>query len=125
MKLKKKAFKIDIDIYPCSFFVVFKDVKLLRSLLLQEKSPPTELQIDDILSHFNTKGYYGRTLQLDNGDVIIHIYSSNTLFNTITHEVFHAVHMCLDYLGMSLTNESQEAYAYLTGYLNQKIFEQL
>lgn len=125
MKLKKKAFKIDIDIYPCSFFVVFKDVKLLRSLLLQQKHPPTETQIDNILSHFNSDDFYGQTVPLDNGSVIIAIYNPECIYNTIPHEVFHAVHMYLDFLGMELTNESQEAYAYLTGYLNQKIFEQL
>lgn len=47
------------------------------------------------------------------------------LINTITHEVFHFVKRILKTKGLKLTNSSEEAYAYLTGYINGEIYEKM
>ena len=39
------------------------------------------------------------------------------------HECFHAVTHLIDSIGMYLDDSSEEAYAYLYGYLFQKIFD--
>lgn len=44
------------------------------------------------------------------------------LANTVAHEVFHAVHAILREKGLKLTNASEEAYAYLTGYITEKLW---
>jgi hypothetical protein len=43
--------------------------------------------------------------------------------NTLAHEMFHLVFKILDRAGMKLTNESQEAFAYLQGYLVEQIYK--
>ncbi len=42
-------------------------------------------------------------------------------WDSLTHELFHCVFAILDYKGMCLTKESQEAYAYLMEYLDREI----
>jgi len=41
----------------------------------------------------------------------------------LAHEVFHVVHWILKYKGIYLSDDSQEAYAYLLEYLMSKIME--
>lgn len=41
--------------------------------------------------------------------------------NSLSHEVFHTVHATLKRKGFKLTNASEEAYAYLTGWITEKI----
>ena len=44
-------------------------------------------------------------------------------YNTLVHELFHATDFILDHRGMSLVNGSEEAYAYLIGFLMEKTME--
>ncbi len=46
-------------------------------------------------------------------------------YGTLQHEIFHAVYQILKSIGMSLSDDSEEAYAYLIGYLTEKIYEHL
>jgi hypothetical protein len=39
----------------------------------------------------------------------------------LVHEVFHVAHFVLDQKGLSLTNDSEEAYAYLIQWMFEKI----
>lgn len=50
---------------------------------------------------------------------------SVTDYGTLAHEIFHAVTFILTRIGMSLTNESDEAYAYLIGYLTKEIYKHI
>ena len=40
----------------------------------------------------------------------------------VAHEAFHAVHYLLDTVGMKLTDESQEAYAYLLDWVVEEFY---
>lgn len=42
--------------------------------------------------------------------------------NIIAHEIFHAVTYLLSHIGMSLSKKSDEAYAYLIGYVTEQIY---
>lgn len=44
-------------------------------------------------------------------------------YGTITHEVFHLVHNIMKSRGLKLTDSSEEAYAYLIGFVNRTIFD--
>ncbi len=43
----------------------------------------------------------------------------------IAHEVFHATHRIMEYLGDKFTRRNHEPYAYLLGYLTREIYIQL
>ena len=50
----------------------------------------------------------------------------NTLsenINTISHECFHFVHYLLDFMGSKLDSNSEECYAYLMGFVTEKVFD--
>lgn len=40
---------------------------------------------------------------------------------TLSHEIFHIAFMILDNMGISYSNKSDEAYAYLIGYITEQI----
>lgn len=128
-KLKKKAFKIDLGIYPYTIFVCFLDFELLIDLISKEKLPPSEEQIEDIKSYFVNVNYGAKVLNLSNGNVIMYIphnyVEPNYMINSITHESLHITHMIMDRIGMKLNFKSDEAFCYLNGYINQKIFEEI
>lgn len=46
-------------------------------------------------------------------------------FCYLQHEIFHATTMILKASGLKLTDKSDEAYAYLNGYITRKIYESL
>lgn len=127
MRWRKKSFEIRVDIYLTNVYVSFGDIEGLREILRNLKNPPDEDQLKEMTSFSND--YDGVVFPLKNRDYIV--YFPNKLveeayfLSVINHEVFHVVHGILNGIGMSLTNKSQEAYAYLTGYINKKIYEQL
>lgn len=45
--------------------------------------------------------------------------------SAIPHEVFHVVASVLSSRGIPLTDETEEVYAYLTGFLNKQIYNRL
>jgi hypothetical protein len=67
----------------------------------------------------------GKTAHIQ-GNVIIRMYSDlkdPRDYNTLVHELFHATDFILDYRGLTLVDGSDEAYAYLIGYLMEKTME--
>jgi hypothetical protein len=129
-KLKNKAFEIDLAIYPFTIFVCFLDLTKLEELLRNYKFYKlTEEQIKGIIEPLKNISSGGRTLRLENGNVVIYIPSnlkySQYMWNILTHEVFHATHLIMDSIGLNLTLESDEAFCYLNGYINEKIFEKI
>lgn len=132
IRLKPKAFTIDLQIYPYTIFVCFIDLNLLKECLENYKYKIPNEQIVDILSIMkNTRGAAGRALQIDNGNVILFFptsYFTNSdsyMFNVITHEVLHAVEMILTRIGLVLDSKTDEAFCYLNGYINEQIFKEI
>lgn len=62
----------------------------------------------------------GRTMQLDSGQTII-LFKRSPEPSLLAHEVFHAAYMILNRIGITLSEESDEAYAYLIQFITQKI----
>lgn len=59
---------------------------------------------------------------------VIVCFNTECEFNRLTHEVIshevmHAAHDILSHAGLRLTDSSEEAYAYLTGWLITKVYE--
>lgn len=46
-------------------------------------------------------------------------------YGCITHETLHLVHDVLQYAVVTLTDSSEEVYAYLTGFINTQIFNHI
>lgn len=48
-----------------------------------------------------------------------------TDYGVLQHEIFHAVDQILRYVGINLTNDSDEAYAYLIEYITREIYKKI
>jgi hypothetical protein len=71
----------------------------------------------------------GRCVMTDSNQTLLRLWSypeTNEDMGTLQHELFHAISMVMDEIGMPLVvGTSCEAYAYLTGYLTKEIYNRL
>lgn len=130
MRFRKKSFEISIDVYMTKVFVSFGDVEGLKEVLRATEYAPDEGGIESIIKSVvgSDREFDGIVVPLENRYHVMYIprrLEKRYLLSVINHEVFHVVHGILRDVGMVLTDESQEAYAYLNGYINKKIYEQL
>ena len=130
MKLNNsKTFGIFVPIYEAMVIVSYNTSQdtLIKALKKDEVCDEK-----DILMFELAKEEYAPTpkgaITIEMGSVFIvdiskhdNIYS---LHNAIAHELFHVVHLLLEQKGFKLTDESQEAYSYLIGYLTEEIYRE-
>jgi hypothetical protein len=71
----------------------------------------------------------GRSVMLDTNQSLIRLYNypeNNLDMGTLQHEIFHCVTFIMDRIGMKFKlMQSDEAYAYLIGYLTKEIYDRL
>jgi hypothetical protein len=76
---------------------------------------------------YPSKYVKGRAVMLNNNASVIRLRAlpkSNNDYGVLAHEIFHIATFVLDRAGMKLKlGASDEAYAYLIGYLTDKIYE--
>lgn len=126
---KSKIFGIFVPIYEAMVIVSYNSSQdtLIKALKQNEVCDEKDVLIFEM-----SKEEYAPTLKgaitIEMGSVFIVDISKHdnklSLHNTIAHEIFHVVHLLLSQKGFKLTDESQEAYAYLTGYLTEEIYRE-
>lgn len=66
---------------------------------------------------------------LDHGNVSIIrmkvIPETNKDYGSLQHELFHAVTIILQQVGMTLSEDSDEAYAHMLGYLTELVYDKI
>lgn len=82
-------------------------------------SPEEAKKIDSTLDFFTLEAL---TIS-DGGDIIIWFPDYNRGKNTVDHELFHATYAVMDWVGIPLTDDTEEAYAYLLDYLSKEFYE--
>lgn len=68
----------------------------------------------------------GRYVMLEGNQSVVRldqVPESCADYGTLQHEIFHAVDQILRHIGINLTEDSDEAYAYLIGYITTKIYQ--
>lgn len=122
---KKIHFIIPLIIYPFDVVVIMNHTnKEVRKIL--KKS--THLNDEDIeLAMFKNETVRGRAALFSNNQTMIRLKNipSNTKdYGVLQHEIYHVVNYIMNNIGMKLKiGTSDEAYAYLTGYLTEKIYD--
>lgn len=112
--------RIDIPIYNKSILISINEKD--KALMKQLKG--INLTLDDIKR--NSKYQRGTAILLDSDDVFIRMYTEVSTpedYGFFHHELFHAVSMILQSLGLVLNVGSEEAFTYLYGYVTQKAYE--
>ena len=110
---------ISYVIYPFDVLVSFhKDFNELKAIL--EKRLPKDAWKD--ISEFEGE-YDARSVRFETGQTVICFKKLTN--DIIAHEIFHAVELLMEYIGIQLSRDSSEAYAYLIGYLTNEIYKLL
>lgn len=128
-KKPKKAFTcIDLPIYGGWVMVSINqtDNELVKSYMkMREMTDKTAAEMACSHVFRDSEITHGRTAHM-NGNVMVRLYNdlkTPTDYNTLVHELLHATDFILDFRGLSLVDGSDEAYAYLIGYLMEKTME--
>ena len=109
---------IELEIY-CKTVVV--SVGQSNKVLYKElKHKMTKKEFDYYFSDWDDKIVTGRTLFHDTGFTIIRLKNLDET-GLIAHECFHAVCFIFNKIGIPLSKESDEAYAYLLQFLVNQI----
>jgi len=117
-------FIIDLVIYPFDIMVSVSETDN------EFKRAVKDYDIkDDSIANFKKHPIsLARTTMLEGGQTIIRLRRYDGTAEqrgTVAHEIFHATIFILNRIGMDLTLESDEAYAYLNQYITEKMYEQL
>ena len=122
---KKVIFSVELEMYP--FKIIFCLGEKRKNLKSYFKN--NNIQYIDWVKHAEFEELGSCTFFDDDNLLLIRLseYPQDALgFGILQHEIFHAVTMILDHIGLKLKmKSSDEAYAYLTGYLTQKVYENL
>ncbi len=117
-KPPSKIFIIKLDIFPYDCLVAInKTPEQVQKVMIKYGKPLGQDQID-----------YMHTKKIDSAGYLFHnaynvsiIYiKSSTVKNTVTlycHEQMHFIHHAIDKVGMKLTDETEEVYAYASEHL--------
>lgn len=115
---------IPIDIYNIDMLFVVGEKEELKSSLEEH------LSNDDANKAYNEmwkdidEGSIGRSALLSSGQVALWVSDANDK-GTLAHEIFHCVCFIMEKVGICLCHESDEAYAYLIGFITNKVNDAL
>lgn len=119
--MKSLHFKFKYKVYPFSLYVSIGEtddqvIEGMKKLGMDENFDSLKLHGD------------GRCVFFECGWTVMRLNEMPTCPRTrgiLAHEIFHAVHFLLDHIGLKLTYESGEAFAYLTDYITEKIYSKI
>jgi hypothetical protein len=124
MNKKSLNFIIDLVVYPFQVMVSISESD--ESLFAKLKK--VGVDISDTNLHVYSDTQRGRCIMFKENQTLIRMYElrdTPAWYGHLAHEIFHAVEFLMDRIGMKLTNESDEAYAYLISYLTEEIYKKL
>jgi hypothetical protein len=122
--VKKQHFIVKYQVYPYELMVIcgygYDEVEII----LKKKLPVEYHEEIGILNCDSMATAY----MFSCGVTVIHFKDEipeGRLMEIIVHESFHAVKLLMDTIGQTLTDDSEESYAYLLQFITSKIFAKL
>ncbi len=124
--MKKLNFIIPLIVYPFDVMVSFGESnKEIEKCLLKYKLTANDIK----LAIFTSNSIQGRTVMFSSNQSLIrlrNIPKQSKDFGDLQHEIFHCISFIMLKIGMPLKiKKSDEAYAYLIGYLTTEIYKRL
>lgn len=116
-------FIINCKVYPFDVMVYFGEDRepLYRNL----KKYLSESDIKELREY---KYGFAKSVMFPNGQTLLYMKrkpETHFELGTLAHEIFHCTCFIMDRVGIKLTDESDEAYAYLIGYLTNEILKKI
>lgn len=124
MKAKRLNFIIPLIVYPFDVMVSISESDESLFAKLKKKG----VDITDTNLHVYSDTQRGRTIMFKGNQTLIRMYELRNTpewYGHLSHEIFHAVEFIMERIGMKLTVDSDEAYAYLIDYITKEIYKQL
>lgn len=122
--MKHRNFIIPFVIYP--FDVMFSIGQTDDEVRIELEKYLNIERMDLLMDACELKKSFGLAVRLwEGGSFLIRIKgnpNSAKFHATVNHEIFHVVHDLLDGIGIKLSNDSEEAYAYVIGYLTEQFY---
>lgn len=115
----KGSFTIHSDLYPISFFVSIGQLE-------SEYEPQFKRRFKDLtIDHGDLDDTCeALTRMFTSSNVCLIIFKSEEpAVAHVAHELFHATYYAIDRIGMRLCGKSQEAYAYMIGWLTNEFYK--
>lgn len=117
---------IPIDLYCRDILFVFGDEPFFRKAVRKYHTPEQTdkiIETADIDEHSTGKTIYN---QVHNAFIVWmpRLPQTTAELGTLSHEIFHATQALMINIGANLSEDSEEAYAYLIGYITKSVFEQ-
>lgn len=124
MKKKSLSFIIPLVIYPFDVMISLGETDEQVVAHLDKYG----IDITDNTSWKFEETTKGRCIMFPNNQTLIRLLkypATSQDYGFLQHEIFHAVHFITRKMGFKLKLSSCEAYAYLVGYLTEKIYEKI
>lgn len=120
-KRKAKAVQLQVELYSAYYTLLIADDKMdVQNWLQKRVSEPFEFVVP------SQKGGVFWITYPDTGNVLLAIWVEDPLNNlgTLSHEIFHLTSYILRDKRILLDENSEEAYAYLNGYLFNQVHKE-
>lgn len=131
MKSKGKSFIINLVVYPFDILVSIAETndEFLKSIKKYITPECLEDLKDEKIVFNMPETCNGRTVQLlDGGQTIMRLPKRITTceqYGTLAHEIFHAVEFIMRRINIKLSENSDECFAYLIGYVTTQIYKKM
>lgn len=117
---------INIDLYNTHIMVYFGQLSGLLDKLSEYLRNEDVQKAKELFGDVEDGITLGRTCLLESGQIVLWMPKPPTTpeeKGTLQHEIFHATNCLMEKVGIRLTLDSDEAYAYLIGYTSTKVEE--
>lgn len=124
MKQKPLNFIIPLIVYPFDLMVSINQSNDDIEKSLKAKN----VDYTDVNVRNESSTRRGRTIIFKGNQTLIRLFDfekTPECYGYLAHEVFHAVEFVMERVGMKLCFKSNEAYAYLVGYITTEIYKKL
>lgn len=117
-----ECFTVSLDIYPSVILVSLGQSDSSFTKAVKRFNPSRLHELDGI------PVTRGRCTILSDNSVVIRLRDypqKPSDFGCLAHEIFHAAFGLLEIFGVKPSSDSEEAYAYLIGYITSSIYKQI
>ena len=125
-KNKSINFVIDYVVYPFELMVSMGEDKEVFKKRLKKRLP--EDMRHEVEDEFCNTEFQAQTVMFSGGMTAVWFREcpiKASQYALIAHEVFHAVDFLFQRINIKLSNDSNEAYAYLLQYITEQIYKKL
>lgn len=119
--MKSKNFIIPLVVYPFDIMFSFNETdEQLRKSFKKYKIEES--------NYFEHSRKPGRCSQFVTGQVVVRLQmmpKTSREYGCLQHEIYHAVNYIMSFIGNKYSEDSEESFAYLIGYITEQCYNKL